>query len=134
MKNFILLTFLIINFWGYGQNIESKIENIISEHIADYQSENKNINVLIIFYEDTFFEKLYEDKNVILLNNRNDIKKMIKKDTYLIHFKTVIENNKLYFYAIHFKVEKNKKGVTMINQMNGNEYYICDLIDKSNNN
>jgi len=46
----------------------------------------------------------------------------------LINFKTVIKDDKLYIYALHFKVEKNKKGINMINQMDGKDYYICDLI------
>lgn len=128
MRSFILYCVLLFSSINYGQGVESKIENTIINHIEEYRLNNKDINNLIVFYENTFYDKLYENKNIIVLNNRNDLKRLIKNSTYLINFKTVIKDDKLYIYALHFKVEKNKKGINMINQMDGKDYYICDLI------
>ena len=128
MRGFILYCVLLFSSLSYGQDVGAKIENTIISHIEKYRLNNKNIDNLIVFYENTFYNKLYEDKEIIVLNNRNNLKRLIKNSTYLINFKTVIKDDKLYIYALHFKLEKNKKGINMINQMDGKDYYICDLI------
>lgn len=124
MRSFVLYCVLLVSSINYGQGVESKIENTIINHIEEYRLNNKDINNLIVFYENTFYDKLYENKNINVLNNRNDLKRLIKNSTYLINFKTVIKDDKLYIYALHFEVEKNKKGINMINQMDGKDYYI----------
>lgn len=129
-KNLILIILIMFCSILHSQNIESKIQSIVKDHIQNYEINNKSIDNLIVYYENDFFNDIYKLPNIIVLNNRNDLFKLIKRKTYLINFKVHIEDNKLYVSAVHFKVERDKRKINMINQMDGKDYYICDLIEK----
>lgn len=130
---YILIIILFIHGSIYSQNVDLKIDNIIKSHIEDYLVRNNSMDNLLVSYENVFFSGVYERQNLIVLNNTVNVRKYVKDNTYMINFRLLIKDDKLYISTVHFRIKKIRKGIERINQMDGNDYYICDLIDKVGN-
>ncbi len=113
-----------------SQSLDNKFNKILEDHVKEFKLNYKNHDTILVCCENEFLNPFFLSSQEIILSNRLNIRKYIKKSTYMILFRFYIKENKMYISASHFKVEKKIRKINMINLMDGKEYYICDLVEK----